>query len=250
MPTQMVLSTLEDLRTLLFKAQRERQPEVAFRLTGAAARLSPAQLHGTLDLLLPWIQRSSRSVRRERNAIAVRCRLFYRDGLRLADAWLAHDDASLTARERLALDTALSLTREAQSRFAVPGDQLRFLTSTLAARVRYANTRPGSAACGTLVSGVSALTDRQANCQGFSDALYLLGTLSGIPMGFQCGRNPRGPHLWNVARTDGRWFAVDATSSAVRCDERPAILLTRQDCLARGLAWPSWAQTVTIAAHP
>ena len=250
MPLPETFSALEALQPFLVKVQRERRTEAVFRLTDAAAELSTAQLHGALDLLLPWVQRSARHICRERSFIAVRCRLGYRDGLRLADAWLAAAPHALTARERTALDAALGLAREAQSRYALPSDQLRFLISALASRVRYATALPGRAACAVLVSGVTALTEGQANCQGFSDALYLLGTLSGIPMGYQCGWNPRGPHLWNLAQLDGRWFAVDATPSAADHEAALPVLLTRQDCLLRGLTWPSWAQTAAIATHP
>lgn len=147
LPLPETFSGLEALRPFLVKVQRERRTEAVFRLTDAAAELSTAQLHGALDLLLPWVQRSARHICRERSFIAVRCRLGYRDGLRLADAWLAAAPHALTARERTALDAALGLVREAQSRYALPSDQLRFLISALASRVRYATALPGRAAC-------------------------------------------------------------------------------------------------------
>lgn len=241
-------ATLESLRPFLLSVQRERQTEAAFRLTEAAARLSPAQLHGALDLLLPWVQRSSRQIRRERGYVTVRCHLGYRDGVRVADAWRAADTARLTEQEQAALAIARRLAEQARSRYGTVSEQLRCLMSALAERVRYAAAKPGCAACGSIVSGVSALTEGQANCQGFSDALYLLGTMAGISMGYQCGRNPRGPHLWNVAQAEGQWFAVDATPLASAHDAASAVLLSRRDCLTRGLSWPAWAETVTIAA--
>lgn len=59
-------------------------------------------------------------------------------------------------------------------------------------------------------SAIGAMLDGQANCQGYSDAFYMLGSLAGLTVNIQIG-SERSPHAWNVIRLGGRWYILDVT---------------------------------------
>jgi hypothetical protein len=63
---------------------------------------------------------------------------------------------------------------------------------------------PGRSAQGVLLEG-------KANCQGFTDAFYLLGNLAGLNVGYWSGIATE-PHAWNTITIDGLTYFVDATN--------------------------------------
>ena len=66
--------------------------------------------------------------------------------------------------------------------------------------------------CGAL----GALLDGEANCQGYSDAFYLLAGLAGFEVRHQNGTDASGAaHTWNVIRLNGKWYIVDVTHDDV-----------------------------------
>lgn len=86
-----------------------------------------------------------------------------------------------------------------------------YLHDYIAANVRYELAEEGSfhdTAEGALLYGV-------AECDGYSDAFYLLCSLAGLEVGFQHGDTidsaDDSTHLWNTIRINGRWFFVDMT---------------------------------------
>lgn len=76
----------------------------------------------------------------------------------------------------------------------------------------YDNPPRGTVAHGGVVSALSVLREGRANCQGFSDALYLLCTLAGLRAEYRLGFKGREMHLWNGVEVQGRWLAADATA--------------------------------------
>ncbi|MGN1019557.1 MAG: hypothetical protein ACI4O7_04210 [Aristaeellaceae bacterium] len=228
------------LGAYLARAQARRETRVAFRL---AADMSLPQVHRTLDMLLPMVQRHTRHVRRDRQGYAVTAVLGYRTGVRLADAWRVGDLSLLTAEERDTLDRAEALVR--QTPRGLPADALALhLASLLAERVRYACPAPGRPGYAGVVDASAALARGQANCQGISDGMYLLGAMAGLDMGYQAGWNRHGPHLWNTVRIGGAWYALDVTA-ALHDPASPA-LLDEYACRALGLGWERWAQAVPL----
>lgn len=59
-------------------------------------------------------------------------------------------------------------------------------------------------------SAIGAVLDGQANCQGYSDAFYMLGAMAGLTVNIQIGV-AGGNHAWNVIRLDGKWYILDVT---------------------------------------
>ena len=63
---------------------------------------------------------------------------------------------------------------------------------------------PGRSSQGILLEG-------KANCQGFTDAFYLLGNLAGLNVGYWSGIATE-PHAWNTITIDGLTYFVDTTN--------------------------------------
>lgn len=69
-------------------------------------------------------------------------------------------------------------------------------------------------------NAIGAILNRQANCDGYSDAFYLIGSLAGLHIRYQHGdsyyKDPvqlasATTHLWNLLEIDGLWHLVDVT---------------------------------------
>ena len=69
-------------------------------------------------------------------------------------------------------------------------------------------------------NAVGALLNGQANCDGYADAFYLVGTLAGLDVRYQHGDSyEKDPdeqykdvtHLWNLLKINGTWRLVDVT---------------------------------------
>ena len=69
-------------------------------------------------------------------------------------------------------------------------------------------------------TAVGALLNGQANCDGYSDAFFLVGRLAGLEVRYQHGdsrekgtdeKNRDVSHLWNLVRIGGAWYLVDVT---------------------------------------
>lgn len=228
--------SLAELEAFLRQCQAERREWVSFQLTG---QRTDRQLHQALDQMMPMVQRTSRRIWRERNGHAVTMTLCYRDGVRLADAWRRGETDRLTEEEKNALDRAWKIVQ------AYPA--MEGLAAYLAQHVAYENPKRGSARYSQIVSGITALVEECANCQGISDAMYLLGTLAGYEMGYQQGWNPRGEHLWNTVRMDGRYYALDVTR-AVAQKSACVPLMDENACREAGLRWEMWAETAKLTA--
>jgi len=62
-----------------------------------------------------------------------------------------------------------------------------------------------------MCTAVGALLDGRANCQGYSDAFWLLGKLAGLNVRRQDGWCEGLAHQWNLIELDGEWYIVDIT---------------------------------------
>lgn len=204
--------TKEELRDWLLAAQARRETRLAFTVRSA---LSDGQLRDLLDQLLPMAQERAAQLRRERSGDwQVTLHLRYRVGVRIADAWRSGDMSTLSPDERTTLDRALAMVETAKQDDPSAPTLARRLFDAARACAVYDNPAVGTAAYGQVIGAVSALVLGRANCQGFSDAYYLLGTLAGLTVGYQACFKNRMPHLRNTLLLDGRWQAVDVTAGA------------------------------------
>lgn len=68
-------------------------------------------------------------------------------------------------------------------------------------------------------NAIGAILNGEANCDGYTDAFYLIGTLAGLNVRYQHGDSiEKGmpsftpvTHIWNLLELDGQWRMVDVT---------------------------------------
>lgn len=138
-------------------------------------------------------------------------------GTRISEAYLRDDTSFLTADE---LEVYYAVT-EALMDFSDENiedeyDEELFLCKFLDNWVSY-KTADYSLVNGRkmprFVTAIGAFLDNKANCQGYSDAFYMLGNMYGFEVGRIVGTtNGGGLHMWNtITFKDGKTYMVDVT---------------------------------------
>lgn len=200
------------LEGYLAQAQEQRLERLAFTIAHPlSSAFSDAQLRDALDPLLPLVQQRSIRLRRERGGDwHVTLHLRYRTGVRMADAYRSGRLDTLSSEERQTLERALTLVKAALEGAPSPGTLAQRLYDVVREAAVYENPPVGTDAYGNVISAISVLLDGKANCQGFADAFYLLGTLAGLTIDYVYITG-RSPHLYNRLLLSGAWYPVDAT---------------------------------------
>ena len=148
----------------------------------------------------------------------VDCR--YYEGKRIAHAWKTGRTDALTFREQQTLKAAQQLTdgirgSELEREKAVHDILCRDVTY-------YTDPSDDHLECDC---AIGAILNGRADCDGYSDAFYLLGSLAGLEVRYQHGasvpdsenlagskRNTEaGGHMWNLVRISGKWMMLDVT---------------------------------------
>lgn len=123
-------------------------------------------------------------------------------------------EGSLTPREAETLAAARALASACRSND--PLETVRKIHDALCDRIVYTSDEDmdeDDTAVGALLNG-------QANCDGYSDAFFLVGRLAGLEVRYQHGdsrekgtdeKNRDVSHLWNLVRIGGAWYLVDVT---------------------------------------
>lgn len=133
-------------------------------------------------------------------------------GTKILLAVRSGNEASLSRRERDTLAAARKMAYECSA-----GDDLttlRNIHDALCAGIVYTlddTTTEDDCAIGALLTG-------RANCDGYADAMYLVGNLAGLEIRYQHGdslkqdpANLLSTHVWNAVRLNGTWRMVDVT---------------------------------------
>ena len=122
--------------------------------------------------------------------------------------------ASLTAREKQTRDAAARVA--AAARGSDPLMTAKYIHDWLCENVVYyidETSEEDDNAIGAILNG-------KANCDGYADAFYLIGTLAGLEVRYQHGysiekniQNSRAEvgHMWNLLKISGAWRMVDVT---------------------------------------
>ena len=97
---------------------------------------------------------------------------------------------------------------------ASSAETLKNIHDALCCRIVYTDdetTDEDDCATGALLTG-------EANCDGYADALYLVGSLAGLEVRYQHGDSVKqglgnlfATHMWNMVSLDGTWRLVDTT---------------------------------------
>ena len=131
-------------------------------------------------------------------------------GAKVAYAYTSGNTSMLNAEEKKLFNVAVQIVNEANKQ---PNDLLKeyYIHDLITNRVSYYTGQQGR----TLSrhdTAVGALIDGRANCQGYTDAFYMLGKMLRLNVGKMHGKARGTGHAWNtITFNDGRIYAVDVT---------------------------------------
>lgn len=137
----------------------------------------------------------------------------YYPGERILYALRTGDDTVLSEEEKEAKAVALELVAEAENSDTMK-TQL-YLYNWLCEHIQYdspdMNVDHDSYMKLRQLTCVGALVDGKANCQGYTDAFYLLGNMAGFDVRRISGTGEGEDHSWNGILLDGKTYIVDVT---------------------------------------
>ena len=199
---------------------QERAGEIRFTLSVQEALTMPEDdLRQEFLQMAPLMSRLYASFDHGGNGVEVVITPVYRAGVRMLDAWRTDDESARSQQERSALDEAEAIVERLQARYSSSLELERAIFDELCARLAFnemLEKEPSEDALG--VSAAFALTHGWANCQGYSDAFYLLAGMAGFEVGFQNGYNAGVLHAWNTVELGGQWYVVDVSTADVAGD--------------------------------
>jgi len=135
-------------------------------------------------------------------------------GERMVDAYFRDDTQLLSQDEKKALKIAIQMVEEAKSQVSNDWELELLIHDMLAERITYSNAdiyyespedQPRH------LSAIGALLDGEANCQGYTDAFYVLATIAGFEVGRLSVETDKDPHMVNTICLDRKWYVVDLT---------------------------------------
>lgn len=238
---QAEIDTWADLALWLQKAQQERRMHMSCRLSPVlTARCSASEMEAFLTLHLPLAQGYAHQLVRQRSSGGeLRLHIRWRDGLRLLDAYKAGQTEKLSAADQSALRKAMEIVEA--MRHADAATQIQAVYMALCRNLTYTNTVPGRVGYEALVGAVGALNGGCANCQGFSDAFFLIAGLAGLTVRHIIGRRGHALHMWNAVHTQQGWLYADVSRGArlLAAGEDPTATLmkTADEMREMGFSW-------------
>ncbi len=136
-------------------------------------------------------------------------------GDRIVDKYNRVNDVSLTPDEQKVLLKAGSIVSEAREKCSSEYELELYLHDYLAENITYyspsvdvpdKNNPPRHLTC------VGAILDGKANCQGYTDAFYLLASMAGFEVSrLSVVDKSGGGHMLNTINLNGDWYIVDVT---------------------------------------
>ena len=166
--------------------------------------------------------------------------IVYYPGAKIIKAVEKNDFSSLTDEENLLYEEALKIACPIKEKYA--GEEngeimmLKEIVKAVCERTSY--TTEGGDEHNT---AVGALLNGKCDCDGYADAMYLLGRLAGLEIGYQYGKTKdMGVHMWNIVRIEDEWYFTDATGCDI--DSFPGILyvdwmLMDEACASSRYTW-------------
>ena len=128
-------------------------------------------------------------------------------GAKVAYAYKSGNTSILSNEEQKLYNVAVEIVNKA-ARKPTPIMKEFYIHDEITARVDYSyslGARVGNA--------IGAFLDGKANCQGYSDAFYMLGQMLGLNVGKMSGRTRGNQHIWNtITFDDGKTYAVDCAN--------------------------------------
>lgn len=132
----------------------------------------------------------------------------YYNGIEIIKAVQNGTVAQLTEEQQKTLKVAQQMAQEIRRASHTLLEIERAVHDAICERVVYVESEEEGT---TKDNAIGALLYGEAECDGYSDAFYLVGTLAGLNIGFQCGQAGDDLHLWNLIDIGGKWYHVDLT---------------------------------------
>lgn len=136
----------------------------------------------------------------------------------------------LSEDELITLQRAEKIAEEALKSGPTRLDVELYIHDAICAMTEYklSDYRPGEEGFTRYDTAVGVLRYGHAECDGYSDAFYLIGKLAGLDVGFMRGEAASGGgHLWNTIRFNNQWYMVDVTWDDMDYDETDTIVSYR-----------------------
>lgn len=154
-----------------------------------------------------------------------RAEVHYYAGQRIVYAWRTGDESILTSQEKETYAIALDLVEQAKASSDEPLEQLMWLHDWLCANNEYSNPDMMVSLEEFLqlteLNCNGALQNGYVNCQGYTDAFYLLGTLAGFDVCRIAGSSEDVGHCWNGVTLGDTLYMVDVTYDDLGSLEEP-----------------------------
>ena len=236
--------------------------EIILTLTDhAIANRSNAAIRDILTDVLEYCESYEIGFADSRKGLEITITCVPRPGLKMLHAWETGDRSSLTAEESACLDNALAIAEECRTGKQSALEIELAVYQTICRRVTYAHdaVAQGMGTAGYLRAStcLGALIDGKAQCQGYAEAFWLLGTLSGLDVETQYGwggGGAAGKHAWNTIRLGDHTYMVDVcwgdTSGDSFEPETPDYRCFNAglDRLPEGRRWHPEAEVASISA--
>lgn len=135
-------------------------------------------------------------------------------GTKVANAYLSGDTSKLNQDELKLYNVAVKIVNEAK-KLKGWANQEMYIYNEIARRTNYF-TDTNMQNQPRFVTAIGALVDGKANCQGYSDAFYMLGRMMGWEVGRMSGTVGGGAHMWNTitfnaGKAAEKTYCVDVT---------------------------------------
>ena len=126
-------------------------------------------------------------------------------GTRVANAYLSSNTSKLTAEEKQIYHLAVSIVDEA-NKFSSEVEKARYIHDEICRIVKEYKSHTNEDAIGAILFKVT-------NCQGYADAFYMIGRMSGLNVSRIGGSLRKGVgHVWNtITFSNGKTYCVDVT---------------------------------------
>ena len=137
------------------------------------------------------------------------------NGTNIANAYLNNDTSQLDDEEMQIYNKAVQIVNQANQQ-PTPLRKELFLHDYIIGNVEY-YTDKNVTSTPRFITAIGAMIDGKANCQGYSDTFYMLGTMAGFKMDRLYGSTTnfdgkKGNHVWNtIDFGDNIAYAVDVT---------------------------------------
>lgn len=205
-PEYPTFDNLVELGDYLAECRKEGELEPIFRYTGDHDEVWDQNYADMLCLLYTWINYYGG----ERDLYQLE--MLEYPGDRMLDAYRSGDRSALSDEEDEALDIAVSVVADAKESSGSELELEVLLHDWICDNAAYSRAAiyvPDPSEPPHHLTAIGALLDGSVNCQGYSDAFYLLASMAGFTVDRQFAMTAAGAHVFNTILLDGEWYIVD-----------------------------------------